>query len=166
MSGPSIFKDHDSYEKAIHSLGEIFRTDDGDLNKIRHLASSIKKTFEHISPFMQEATREVCPRCPDVCCISKHGYYTQEDLVYLFALGLKPPQMIFGKNDPDPCQFLLKTGCCMDRWLRPSGCTWYFCDSLLDYMELQPAYREFDEMLREVAELWIEMTEEFRKIQE
>jgi hypothetical protein len=31
-------------------------------------------------------------------------------------------------------------------------------------MEPQPAYREFDESLRDVAELWIEITEEFRKI--
>jgi hypothetical protein len=33
-------------------------------------------------------------------------------------------------------------------------------------MEPQPAYWEFDDSLREVAELWIEMADEFRKISE
>jgi hypothetical protein len=31
-------------------------------------------------------------------------------------------------------------------------------------MEPQPAYREFDDSLQDVAGLWIEMTEEFKKI--
>jgi hypothetical protein len=52
----------------------------------------------------------------------------------------------------------------MERWLRPSGCTWYFCESLLDYMETQPAYRDFDDSLQDIACLWIEMVEEFEKI--
>jgi hypothetical protein len=33
-------------------------------------------------------------------------------------------------------------------------------------MEPQPAYLDFDDSLREVIELWIEMADEFRKISE
>jgi len=135
-----------------------------DLTRIRNLAQKIRKGIEKINPFIQQATQSVCPGCKDVCCISKHGYYTFEDLMYLFALGLEPPDVIFGRNDTDPCQYLLENGCSMERSRRPSGCTWFFCDSLFDYMEQQPAYREFDDSLRDVAGLWIEMVEEFEKI--
>jgi hypothetical protein len=48
--------------------------------------------------------------------------------------------------------------------MRPSGCNWYFCDSLFDYMEPQVWYSDFEESFRDVAELWLEMSEQFRKV--
>ena len=41
--------------------------------------------------------------------------------------------------------------------IRPSGCNWYFCDSLYDYMEKKAGYEEFDKALGNVAELWMQM---------
>jgi hypothetical protein len=52
----------------------------------------------------------------------------------------------------------------MERSIRPSGCNWYFCDSLLDRMEVMPDYKIFDDSLRDAAELWLEMMEEFDRI--
>jgi len=157
-------RDQLTYSQVIHFLQKTFSGHEDELIKIKNLAQKIREGIEKISPFIQQATRSVCPRCKDVCCISKHGYYTAEDLMYLTALGLKSPHMIFGRNDTDPCQYLFEHGCSMERSRRPLGCTWYFCESLLDYMEPQPAYREFDDSLQDVAGLWMEMVEEFEKI--
>jgi hypothetical protein len=153
-----------TYNQVMHSLQKTFSIHRNELNKIKSIAQKIQEGIKRIDPFIQQATRSVCPSCNDVCCISKHGYYTCEDLVYLTALNLEPHQVIFGRNDTDPCQYLLEHGCSVERWLRPSGCTWYFCESLLDYMEPLPAYREFDDSLQDVAGLWIEMITEFTKI--
>ena len=164
MYEPSSFRDKTTYIRWIQSLKEFFLRYAQDLHKVKHFALMIREGIDNISPFIRQATQSVCPRCKQVCCISKHGYYTYEDLIYLTALNIEPPQVIFGRNDTDPCQYLLERGCSMERWLRPSGCTWYFCESLLDYMETQPAYRDFDDSLQDIACLWIEMVEEFEKI--
>ena len=164
ISGEYDCRDPLTYDRMILFFEKTFSVHKDVLHRVKHLAEKIRDGIERLDPFIQQANQSVCPRCKEVCCISKHGYYKYEDLIYLFALGLKPPHMIFGRNDSDPCQFLIKTGCSMERWQRPSGCNWYFCDSLLDYMEPQPAYRDFDETLSNVAELWIEMVEEFRRI--
>jgi hypothetical protein len=120
--------------------------------------------LEKLDAFILQANLNVCRQCTSVCCISKHGYYNREDLIYLFALGMPPPGVIFGRDDSAPCQYLRASGCSIERWRRPSGCNWYFCDSLLDYMEPQEWYRDFEESLREVAELWLKMVEEFEKL--
>lgn len=154
-------RDRSIYNQAINRLEEIFQNNSNQLQKVNELAQRIKHGINKVSPFIQEFTQIVCPQCKDVCCISKHGYYNYEDLVYIHALGLKPPVFEFGRKDSDPCQFLSEKGCIMERSIRPSGCNWYFCDSLFDLMEKRPEYQKFDDDLREIAELWMEMTEEF-----
>lgn len=52
----------------------------------------------------------------------------------------------------------------MPRFVRPSGCNWYFCDSLLDHMEARSEYVEFDNDMRDVAELWLELMDEFARV--
>lgn len=150
--------------RLILSLKEIFTFQNDQLENIKKLASKIREKLENLHLFIQQANQIICPRCKDVCCINKHGRYAYEDLIYLFALGQEPPPIIQGRHDTDPCQYLLENGCSIERWRRPSGCNWYFCDPLLDYMELQSGYKEFDETLREVAELWLEMVETFERI--
>jgi hypothetical protein len=159
-------RDHsgEAYHRGFLLLQEFFLATDLDLRSIRGLAQRIKAGFDKIGPFIQQTTSEVCPRCPDVCCISKHGFFNYEDLVYQFALGLKPPQVDFGRNDFDPCQFLTANGCSIERSLRPSGCNWYFCDALLEVIEQRPDYHEFDDAMRDLAELWMKMLEEFSRI--
>jgi hypothetical protein len=159
-------RDPIAFEKMMLFLEKTFSTRGHELNNVVRLASKIRDGIEKMDPLIQQANQIVCPACKNVCCISKHGYYNREDLIYLSALGLPPPLVIFGRNDGDPCQYLLENGCSIERWRRPSGCTWYFCDSLLDYMEPQQWYGDFDDSLRDVAELWLAMSEEFRKIRE
>jgi hypothetical protein len=153
-----------AFNQMILFFENTFAVHKDDFHNVLNLAKKIREGLARMNPFIQQANQSVCPRCKDVCCISKHGYYTHEDLIYLFALGLQPPHVSFGRHDSAPCQYLLENGCSIERMRRPSHCNWYFCDSLLDYMEPQPAYRDFDETLRDVAELWIEMVEEFRRI--
>jgi hypothetical protein len=157
-------RDPETRHIATLRLVEIFQNSGPTSGKVQETARRIRTGIEEISPFIQRATRTVCPKCEDVCCISKHGYYNFEDLVYTHALGLKAPQHESGREDSDPCQFLSEKGCSMDRAVRPSGCNWYFCSSLLDHMEELPGYREFDDALREVAKLWMNMMEEFAKV--
>jgi hypothetical protein len=150
------------YHQILLLLEKAFSVHRHELENVIRLGKNIRKGIERLDPFIQQANQFVCRRCTSVCCISKHGYYNREDLIYLSALGLKPPHVIFGLNDTDPCQYLLEDGCSLERWKRPLGCNWYFCDSLLDYMEPQPWYGDFDDSLREVAELWLAMADEFR----
>jgi hypothetical protein len=145
-------------------LAEILHHSSRTSRKVKEIARRIRAGIEKISPFIQQATGTVCPKCEDVCCISKHGYHNFEDLVYIHALGLKATHHESGRADSDPCQFLSENGCSMDRTVRPSGCNWYFCNPLLDYMEEMPGYREFDDALKEVAELWMSMMKEFTSI--
>ncbi len=153
--------DQEIYRETILRLEKTFHNQRDTLADVRRLAYDIKLAFEEISPAIQEITRTVCPTCAEVCCLSKHGYYNYEDLVYLTALGLKPPPLDFSRNDRDPCQFLAETGCSMERSLRPSGCNWYFCVPLLEVLENKPRYREFDDSLRNLAEMWTKMITTF-----
>jgi hypothetical protein len=154
-------RDQSTYNQAIHYLEESFHNHEHKLQKVKELARKIKDGIEKINPFIQQTTQTVCPDCRDVCCIHKHGYYNFEDLIYIHALGLKPPVYEFGRKDSDPCQFLTENGCSMERPFRPSGCNWYFCDFLLNHIEKSPDYSIFDSSLSDIAELWLELTEEF-----
>ncbi len=151
-------------EHAIRSIETAFDTFAEELENVRTLARKIRDGIERIDPFLQDANQHICPGCRNVCCISKHGVYSREDRVYLRALDVTPPAAVAASHETDPCPYLGADGCSIERWRRPSGCTWYFCDPLLDYIEARPGYREFDEALREVAELWLAMVEEFERI--
>ena len=157
-------RDQNTYNQAIHHLEESFHKHGHELQKVKELASKIKDGIERISPFIQQNTQTVCPDCKDVCCINKHGYYNYEDLVYIHALGLGPPDCEFGRKDSDPCQFLSENGCSLERLFRPSGCNWYFCDSLFNHIEKRPEYQEFDSSLQDVVELWMELMKEFVRV--
>lgn len=155
------YKDRDMYNQVLNQLEDIFLNCDSELQEVKEIALKIKEGVEEISPFIQQCTEIVCHACKNVCCSNKHGYYNQEDLVYIHAVGLKPPEFEFGRKDSDPCQFLSERGCSLERSVRPSGCNWYFCESLLDHMEKRPDYQEFDDSLTDVANLWMELTKVF-----
>ena len=149
-------KDPQTYIQVNEYLEEFFHKNGHTLKKVTESARKIQDGFEKISPLIQHNTERICPECTS-------GYYLFEDLIYLYALGRRPADCEFGREEMDPCQFLSQNGCSIERPFRPSGCTWYFCDPLLEYMEKRPYYHEFDELLRDIAELWMEMMEEFLK---
>ncbi|OGW43143.1 MAG: hypothetical protein A2Y66_07580 [Nitrospirae bacterium RBG_13_41_22] len=161
MAGTPDCRNRNTYNHTTKNLQERFLKHGHRLQKVKELALQIKDGIEKISPFIQQTTQTVCPECKNVCCISKHGYYNYEDLIYLHALSLRPPDYEFEIKDEDPCQFLSESGCSLDRPFRPSGCNWYFCESLLEHMEKKPDYQEFDNSLSEIAKLWMEMIDEF-----
>lgn len=157
-------RDQNTHDQTIHSFKKIFHGHGHKLQKVTELAQKIKEGIEKISPFIQQNTQAVCPECKDVCCINKHGYYNYEDLIYIHALGLNPPDYKFVRNDTDPCQFLSEIGCSLERSIRPSGCNWYFCGSLLERMERSRDYQEFDDSLLEVVTLWMALMDEFAQV--
>ena len=159
-----IHQDTVKYNQIVSHIEEVFHAQGYKLQKVKDLAQKIKEGLQKISPFIQQSVEAVCPGCSNVCCVSKHGYYNYEDLVYIYALGLKIPDYDFVKKDSTPCQFLSEKGCIMERSVRPSGCNWYFCDSLLDHMEKRPEYAGFDNELKEVVEVWLELMNEFKGV--
>ncbi len=138
-------------------------TDVKDNSLLRDLARQLKLALDACSPYIQQMTSEVCPACEKVCCINRHGYYDDNDLIYVRALGLETPYYREGINDTDPCQFLSPYGCTRERSVRPFRCNWYFCNALIEHMEEGPArpYREFISGLQRVVELRDKMLKEF-----
>lgn len=159
-----IYCDPAEYNQVTRQIEEIFHKQGHKLQRLKELAQKVKGGIEKISFFIQQSTELVCTNCTDVCCINKHGYYNYEDLIYIYAIGLKPPDYDFGKKDSTLCQFLSEKGCVMDRSVRPSGCNWYFCEPLFDHMEGRPEYVAFDNDLRDIADLWMELMNEFTRV--
>lgn len=152
--------------QAARHIEELFRKYEGKLGKVAALAQQVHEGIQRIDPFIQQHTLIVCPQCRDVCCLNKHAYYTEEDLIYINALGLTPHECE-QRGDSEPCQFLSHDGCRLERALRPSICNWYFCDELYESMEKAgKTYDEFDDSLRKLAELWMEMIDEFKRATE
>lgn len=151
-----------AHNNTARHIEEIFRNRREDLSGVIDLSREIKKGIQFIDPFLQQNTSIVCPGCNKACCIDQHAYYTCEDLIYIYALGLGV-QDCESIDETAPCQFLSAEGCRLERAVRPSGCNWYFCDSLYDSMEKAPgrAYYDFDNSLQELADLWMEMVNEF-----
>lgn len=121
---------------------------------MEEILSDLKKAFEAVSPYIQRHTSKVCPSCPKVCCINKHGNYDEVDMVFIRALGLETEH----KPDiPDaaPCRFLNKDGCVLPRYKRPFRCTWYFCERLLESMGADSAkeYKSFISVLQNLQGL-------------
>lgn len=148
-------------------IEEIFRSRRDILASVACLARKVRKGIEIIDPFIQRHTSVVCHRCRKVCCVGKHAYYDNEDLIYLYALGHKPEGFVH-TNGSEPCQFLSFTGCRLERTIRPSGCNWYFCETLHEYMERTSlrGYKAFDETLQDVIDLWKEMVNDFKEKEE
>jgi hypothetical protein len=121
----------------------------------RKIAKELKNKFEEISPFIQKHTSQVCPICEKVCCVNKHGYYDKDDIIIISALGIEVPEYQHDRSDLDPCRFLKKEGCSLQRWKRPFRCTWYFCSPLLENMQEDNSriYREFIESLRKLISI-------------
>lgn len=159
-----IHQDPVKYNQIVSHIEEVFNKQGHKLLKVKDLAQKIREGLLKINPFIQQGTEAVCPGCTNVCCVNKHGYYNYEDLVYIYALGLKIPDYDFEKKDSTPCRFLSERGCVIDRSVRPSGCNWYFCEPLLDYMEQRPEYSKFDSDLKDIAELWLELMDEFTRV--
>lgn len=145
----------------------IFSSSPDVLKKTNDIARLIKAKIEGIDQFIQENTSKVCPFCKKKCCINRHGYYDNLDILYIMALGMEPPAYRQGLSDTDPCQFLSEHGCVKERYLRPFRCNWYFCEALLNHMEQGPVrpYREFIRVFNEILDLRSELLNEFVKLE-
>jgi hypothetical protein len=147
-------------------LKKVFSENNANLRNIRSLAEKIKVLINKIDPLIQEITSIVCPYCEKVCCINKHAHYDIEDLIYVYALGLREPSCQIGIKDTDSCIFLTENGCSIDRYLRPFRCNWYFCEPLLKKMEEGNArtYRAIINLLEEILKNRRELIDEFSKL--
>ncbi|HTZ18794.1 MAG TPA: hypothetical protein VMB78_10190 [Dissulfurispiraceae bacterium] len=166
MNDALTWHDKKMWAEALSMLAGVFSRRNGDVHEIRDLALSLRRKIDAVDGFIQANTAQVCPGCRKVCCINKHGYYDHQDLIYISALGLKPPPYREGISDTDPCQFLSEYGCTIDRSIRPFRCNWHFCNELIDHMNAGPAkpLREFNLQFRELQALRQEMTDHFFRV--
>jgi len=143
-------------------IEDIFQRHKEKLGRVTDLSLQFNSGMQEIDAFIQQNTAVVCNKCHKKCCVNRHACYTCEDLVYIYALGLKT-QEYGGRDESQPCHFLSGGGCRLERAIRPSGCNWYFCDALSTRMETAPgsAYADFDDSLQELCSLWMELTDEF-----
>jgi hypothetical protein len=155
--------DREKWDSATHFMEQLFSSHGNDMGYIVKKAHTIKRAIDEMDCFIQQNTSGVCPDCKDVCCINIHGYYDHQDLIYIYSLGLKPPDYKEGVKDTDPCQFLNKLGCTVERSIRPFRCNWYFCKALFEYMENGDAkpYRNFINKFHEIIDLRKDMLDEF-----
>lgn len=154
-----------NWNEAIRLLKAFSEERHQEFAHIRDMAKTIRYRIVEIDPFIQQNTSAVCPSCENVCCINKHGYYDYEDLIYIHALGLTVPIYKEGVSDTDPCQFLSRCGCTIERSIRPFRCNWYFCNALLVHIENGPAKpcRTFIKKLDEIVNLRKKMLDAFFK---
>lgn len=162
-SDTPLWHSREQWHSATVFLGLVFNNERNALNTVAECARELREGLHAVSPFIQEHTASVCPACREVCCINVHGYYDRHDLIYIYALGLKPPDYGIGLRDGDPCQFLSGDGCRLERSVRPFRCSWYFCLALIQHMENGPArpYRKFMNRFQEVVDLRRRMLDEF-----
>lgn len=155
--------DIDRYCTVTLYINDIFSSFPDTYERIRAIAYAIKARIEDIDPFIQQNTEEVCPDCEERCCINRHGYYDNLDILYIMALRIKPPSYREDMSDVDPCQFLSDWGCKKERYLRPFRCNWYFCETLLNHMEngLSRHYREFIRTFNEILDMRNKLLDEF-----
>ena len=154
-----------AYTRTLGHIRKIFYTQGEKLQKVQEIAAQFNKNIKKIIPLIEPVTQTICSSCRNVCCIRKHGFFNKEDLIYFSALGVTPPYIDFDGKDEEPCQFLSRNGCVLDRSFRPSGCNWFFCAALLEHLEKKDDWIIFDDSFSRLAELWIQMIEEFSSIE-
>jgi hypothetical protein len=145
----------------INALYSIRKEIDGlfskygdDLEEVTVLAEDVSAAVEAAGAFIERHTSVVCPECRQVCCINRHAYHDLNDIIFICALGERPPVYKIAAEDTEPCQFLGKRGCRVRRPLRPHRCNWYFCEPLLGHIQAASAreYRRFVAGLRAITE--------------
>jgi hypothetical protein len=158
-----IWHDRKRWYEALSLITNLFERHKGELAEVERIALALRNKIDGVDRFIQENTAQVCPDCRKVCCINKHGYYDHQDLIYITALALTPPQYGAGIEDVAPCQFLSETGCGIERSLRPFRCNWHFCSELIAFMNSGPPkpLREFNNKFRELQSLRQEMADRF-----
>jgi len=161
----------DNRYETVHNCQEdiaaVFRYHEDRLAALRDIAAGISAEMKDLSAFIEQHTAVVCPECRSVCCINLHSYHTFDDIVYLYAREEKIPRHTAGLVDSDPCQFLGKTGCSIQRDLRPYRCNWYFCTPLLDHIVEHNScrhYRCFINLLERITGKRQKMMEEYASV--
>ncbi len=168
MERPILWHESDRTISIIAYIKNVFHLYPHIFNEINGIAKSIKQGIEKVNFFIQQSTSAVCPACTNRCCLNKHGYYDNLDILYITALGSEQPSYKQGLSDDEPCQFLSELGCVKERYIRPFRCNWYFCEPLLRHMEQGPArpYREFIRVFNEIIDLRAKLIQIFEQIDE
>ena len=165
----------DAFDRFVHTgaelwFGTIARIEEAldrvgtGRRELRRMAETVRRLTAALDGAIEELTAPVCPRCRDVCCINRHGWPDENDLIVLAALGESPPPFVPDLDDEAPCRFLAASGCTVPRWRRPFRCNWYFCGPLVEAIGNLPGrkQRNFTEGFRRLVEARTRLIEAVR----
>lgn len=110
----------------------------GDREHLRVLALDIARGIRSLDPLYDKFCVFSYPRCQDVCCRWATVFYHITDLLFIHALGEKPPPHQTRTSSGGPCLYLGHEGCSLSRVRRPYRCTWYMCELHVECLDSEP----------------------------
>jgi len=165
-SSPLIPHATRSFDRFVHQSGKTwhetiariekrFDSFDVDRNEFRKKAEEVARLTDDLDDMLEAMTSGTCPACRQVCCINRHSWPDESDLIYLLALGATPPPYEENLDENGPCRFLSALGCTIPRSQRPFRCNWYFCEPLIAEMDRLPGriHRNFSEGFSRLVEI-------------
>ena len=160
--GPD-WPDPASWAEANSTLSLLCRIHDDSLAKARQQARRIGAALETLDPLLDSLCVPTCPACGDPCCARAKVWLDFRDLLFLHLAGGPIPLHQLRRNLSEPCRFLGKAGCALDRLSRPWVCTWYLCPDQANLLRRMPVERqiEFTQAVKEIKEGRQRMEEEF-----
>lgn len=159
----SIQEKKTQWYRLLREVSDVFEYCDKELEKTRKLADEVRTLTRKIDSFIEGLSSKVCSQCKEVCCANRHSYPDRSDLVYLFALGKRPPAHDENLEEDKPCRFMSYSGCTVERAFRPFRCNWFFCDAFLAYLQENPGrtVRQFQKEMQRIIDLRMEMLDAF-----
>lgn len=109
------------------SFRHLIAVNRGGLARTHHHAERIRTELTRLFPLMHTLCAETCPACREPCCRVAKLWYNFQDLLFLHAIGQKPPQGQPLTHYHALCRYLGAQGCRLPRLARPWICTWYLC---------------------------------------
>ena len=160
-----IFGSDKAYLNTRIEIADFFLEHKRQLSDIMLAGSRIRNIYKRLEPFFDNFTGPICGKCPDPCCVNRHGFPDFEDLVLFQAMGTRPPDFNCMVNNTETCQFLSPGGCILPRHGRSYRCTWYFCDSCMDefHNKQRAEYEKFKALMKRLSKKRILLLERFEK---
>lgn len=154
----------------IRRLQAFSQTQDSAVAPVREHGHRLLEAFEQVDGFIQHDTRSVCPYCGIVCGANRHGLpqFAYAYVVGFLAMGLDVPAHDLEVDERTVCQFLGPKGCEPLRPQRPFRCTRYFCDPLLEQIEIGPLQhsRRFTSDLQALSSVHAERRKGFSSLRQ
>ena len=158
-----VFGNEKGYIQTQREIADFFHHHQGQLSGVKTAAAGMRLTYRNLRHFFDDFTGPICSKCPEPCCVNRHGFPDFEDLVVFHAMGIKAPSFDCNVADTAPCQFLSPSGCLLPRQGRSYRCTWDFCNSCMDKFQQDEKweFKKFQALMAQLARRRNSLLEQF-----